>query len=371
VLAACGGSGAPTSPGGASLSLAIVGGADQTGPVGTELPAAIVVRVVDTKTQAPASGQLVNFVVVEGGGSVFAGSAQTNAQGEARERWTLGTKLGAQALEARAVDQTTGEAITFARITGTATAGPITQLFPNPRGALALLNTDFDLHAAIDSAFDSFGNRVTGYPLAVTPSKSGAFTLSGTTLRATSEADILLTLASGSATINTTVRARRDLAPLVGTDGNYDCVGLGVGVGPWGPIADTLAQRWGQRDWKLVSWSATFVIDSVQRPSAYYDWLLWMTESGTGVWSTTAGSPTVQDTLHVVDRQPFWASDQRPDSLWLGQFPDSWARSDVPLVVLTRPNHYEGGGLCAAVGGYFAQSKSWVGRPGATVFGAP
>jgi hypothetical protein len=63
--------------------------------------------------------------VTEGGGSVIAGSAQTNADGEARERWTLGPTAGEQILEARAVDQSTGDPIVFGRIAATAIHGPV------------------------------------------------------------------------------------------------------------------------------------------------------------------------------------------------------------------------------------------------------
>ena len=39
-------------------------------------------------------GQVVNFRVTAGRGSVFAGVAVTDADGYARERWTLGTVAG-------------------------------------------------------------------------------------------------------------------------------------------------------------------------------------------------------------------------------------------------------------------------------------
>ena len=63
----------------------------------------------------PVSGVLINFVVTAGGGHVFAGSALTNANGEARERWTLGSEQE-NLLEARGVDQETGDAIVYATI---------------------------------------------------------------------------------------------------------------------------------------------------------------------------------------------------------------------------------------------------------------
>lgn len=103
--------------------LDIVSGDDQEARVGTELSSPLVVKVTDDDGR-PVRGQIVNFVVVSGGGSVFAGTAQTNEQGEARERWTLGTSTAAadsQRVEARAVDAATGAALVFATFSATAT----------------------------------------------------------------------------------------------------------------------------------------------------------------------------------------------------------------------------------------------------------
>ncbi|HZG41712.1 MAG TPA: hypothetical protein VEY93_02035, partial [Longimicrobium sp.] len=81
----------------------VVAGDLQSDTVGKELAQPLVVRVVDDRDR-PVRNQLVNFVVTAGGGSVFAGSSVTNAQGEARERWTLGPVAGdTQRVEARAV----------------------------------------------------------------------------------------------------------------------------------------------------------------------------------------------------------------------------------------------------------------------------
>jgi hypothetical protein len=92
----------------------VVSGDMQFATVGKELAQPLVVRVVDDRNR-PVKNQLVNFVVTAGGGSVFAGSSITNAQGEARERWTLGTVAGdTQRVEARAVDPATGQALVFA-----------------------------------------------------------------------------------------------------------------------------------------------------------------------------------------------------------------------------------------------------------------
>ena len=132
VLAAlsCGGDDTLTGPdsSGPPAAMTIVSGNEQSGTVGTELPAPVVVRVTDADG-LPVKGQIVNFRVVSGGGSVFAGAALTNDSGEARERWTLGTVAAEiQRLEARAVDPATGAALVFATFQAAAVAGAAAKL---------------------------------------------------------------------------------------------------------------------------------------------------------------------------------------------------------------------------------------------------
>src|SRR5712691_4013922 len=102
-----------------TLSLSVVSGDNQTAPPGTELPNPIVARVEDSRGH-PVKGQIVYFVVVSGGGSVFAGAAISGGDGIVQERWTVGFS-GSQQVEARAVDNQTGEKITFATFTATLT----------------------------------------------------------------------------------------------------------------------------------------------------------------------------------------------------------------------------------------------------------
>src|SRR3989454_4789121 len=102
---------APLQPS-APVSVQVVSGDLQSGPPGKELPNPLVVKVVDANG-LPQSGQLVNFRVTSGGGSVFAGAALTSLSGIAQERWTLGTNpADSQRVEARAVDNVTGQALT-------------------------------------------------------------------------------------------------------------------------------------------------------------------------------------------------------------------------------------------------------------------
>ena len=107
----------PTDSNVGPLSMSVVSGDGQEAPPGTELPNPLVVRVEDARGR-PVSGQIVNFRVVSGGGSVFAGAAISNRNGLAQERWTLGFG-GLQQLEARAIDPATGAPLTFAAFTAT------------------------------------------------------------------------------------------------------------------------------------------------------------------------------------------------------------------------------------------------------------
>src|SRR5688572_14226170 len=113
-----------TPPGGGTLNLEIAGGDEQIGEVAQPLPDPLVVRVRD-QAGRPVPGLVVNFVVVKGGGSVFAGSASTTAEGVAQERWTLGQSTrDSQQVEVRAVDGVTGEPQVYATFTATPRAGP-------------------------------------------------------------------------------------------------------------------------------------------------------------------------------------------------------------------------------------------------------
>jgi hypothetical protein len=111
-------------PPGIPVSMEIVAGQDQSAEVGTELPTALLVRVRDSAGRV-VGNQIVNFRVVSGGGGLFAGVSITNDSGLAQDRWTLGTSTtDSQRVEARAVDPTTGEKLTFAVFRAVPLPGP-------------------------------------------------------------------------------------------------------------------------------------------------------------------------------------------------------------------------------------------------------
>lgn len=104
------------------LQLVMVSGDDQEGPAFEELPTPVVVRVLNERNGRGIRNQTVNFRIVEGGGSVFAGVARTGRDGIAQEFWTLGAP-GPQRLEARAVSSD-GEKQVFGVFTATALPQP-------------------------------------------------------------------------------------------------------------------------------------------------------------------------------------------------------------------------------------------------------
>src|SRR5690606_508721 len=88
IVASCGDSTAPP----VASELAVVGGDGQSGVAAQPLPQAVAV-VVRAGAGQPISGAPVDFEVTSGGGSVLPASVTSDAQGEARAVWTLGTDI--------------------------------------------------------------------------------------------------------------------------------------------------------------------------------------------------------------------------------------------------------------------------------------
>jgi hypothetical protein len=243
-----------TEPGSATL-VSIIAGGSQRAVVGEELPDAIVVRATNANSE-PVPDQLINFVVVTGGGSVFAGSALTNRLGEARERWTLGPTAGEQAIEARAIDQTSGDPIVFARVTATADPGPAMTMELSEIEHEMRIGDRLDV-AGLTTVLDQNGNVIGEAPISV--SAAPPFEIEGTTVASGVEHQGPITIQSGLASAILTLTVLRDLSALVGATGSYGCHGLMVrqngpeDTDPRGVVTD---------------YRGTFVVDSVLYPGA-------------------------------------------------------------------------------------------------------
>jgi hypothetical protein len=111
ILAACGKD--ATQPAPLVPELSIVAGDAQSDTVGKTLPTELAARLVDRQSGAPLGGRILNWVVIQGGGSVFAAQTQTAVDGTARQSWTLGPVAGSQKLVARWLNPETGEPVTL------------------------------------------------------------------------------------------------------------------------------------------------------------------------------------------------------------------------------------------------------------------
>lgn len=212
-LLAAGCNGEVVGGGGRPAAVLVVSGDLQTGTAGQELPQPLVVKVVDDAGK-PVRDQLVNFRVVSGGGSVFAGSALTNRDGIAQERWTLGTVAGdTQTVEARAVDTRTGAPIVFATFRAIARAAAPAQLAaenPDRTGtAGAALGAPLVVRVT-----DAHGNGVPGVPVAWTVTAGGGTVQAGGTTDATGRAQATWTLGAALGTPQGVQAAAAGLTPV-------------------------------------------------------------------------------------------------------------------------------------------------------------
>ncbi|HEX6042400.1 MAG TPA: Ig-like domain-containing protein, partial [Longimicrobium sp.] len=191
----------------------VVSGDLQTGTAGQELPQPLVAKVVDEGGR-PVRDQLVNFRVVSGGGSVFAGSAITNRDGIAQERWTLGTVAGdTQVVEARAVDTRTGAPIVFATFRAVARAAAPAQLAAeNPdRAGTAGAALPAPLVVRVT---DALGNGVPGTPVTWTVVSGGGTVQAGGTTDATGRAQAAWTLGGALGTAQGVQAVAAGLPPV-------------------------------------------------------------------------------------------------------------------------------------------------------------
>lgn len=163
-LTACADGGPTEATDDLSIELKVVSGSEQTALAGEELDHPLVVKVERwrgwgrRKHKAPKAHHLVNFVVVEGGGSVFAGAAMTSWKGIAQDWWTLGPEPGLNRLEVRSVDPYTGEQKVWAKFTATGVCPAVSvTLDPDTKDLFA--NETVHLAATFDAGE---GNTATG-----------------------------------------------------------------------------------------------------------------------------------------------------------------------------------------------------------------
>lgn len=131
--------------------LSIVEGNAQRDTVGRTLPVQLGAKLIDSATGQPLAGRVLNWIVVDGGGSVFATITQTGSQGLARNAFTLGHGAGAQKVVARYIDPETGDPVTLDTARAMATPDVAVQFLagfgpnPNPAGSNVLAVGDTGL----------------------------------------------------------------------------------------------------------------------------------------------------------------------------------------------------------------------------------
>ncbi len=166
-VTACGGGDKGTGPSRpAPAALAKIGGDGQTGPVAHPLAAPLLVRVTDVHGGA-AAGVAVAWSVVEGGGSVGAGSSATDSAGRASVSWTLGPAVGTNSARASVAG--------LPPVVFTATAAPwLTSIQPDTliEGRTATLTgTGFSARASEDTV------RIGGVRAEVTAASGTSLTI--------------------------------------------------------------------------------------------------------------------------------------------------------------------------------------------------
>lgn len=164
-------------------ALSVISGDAQSDTIGAMLTQPITVRLVAAEDSTPVAGASVSFVVVQPGcGRPFAGSAITNQDGRASERWELGTKAGSCTMEARAVD-VDGTPRVLASVTSTVRPGAPHSVSFNVAPVTMFLGNSLDTAALLTSATDRAGNATTAAlsvegPLSASTERSDTLTLS-------------------------------------------------------------------------------------------------------------------------------------------------------------------------------------------------
>jgi len=219
ILTACSSESNPTAPSTdvileQGVSLEIVQGDRQIAAVTDTLPDPCIVEVRAPGgaqgTGTPISGVLVNFVVTEGGGHVYAGSAITDSIGRAADLWILGTAAGDQQMEVRAVTSE-GTPVVYKTFEATAEPGPPAELDIDVNSIRAFVNQPVLLSDWI-TCEDQYGNAVRWTSGDVNITTDHEFiSIAGDTLISNSEAESTVRLSVGDLSIESPLYIITDL----------------------------------------------------------------------------------------------------------------------------------------------------------------
>jgi hypothetical protein len=101
---------------GSPATLRVLSGNGQFGTIGTALPNALTVGVADSYGNPVGAGASVSFAVTGGGGSVSPATVTTGTDGRASTTWTMGPRVGGNALSASATGLTSTTATATASV---------------------------------------------------------------------------------------------------------------------------------------------------------------------------------------------------------------------------------------------------------------
>jgi hypothetical protein len=264
-----------------------ISGDGQTASAGTALPDSLVMQVVDAAGQ-PVPGVEVTWQALRGGGTVSPARATTNAAGQVKTQWTVGTAAGSEQM-ARAV--LTG--VTPGAFRATVTAAPATRVVVAPDS----VRLDQPGNTAVLTALltDAYGNPASG-TVAWTSLDPAVASVSGAGL-------VTAVASSGSARIEARLGSLVDTARVV-VQAQPTSLAFVSNPDTLRSLGDTVTLRVEARDQSgnlvpagLVVWSVLDVgvvgVDSLGRVSAV----------GPGSARVVARSGDLSDTALVVVRQ--------------------------------------------------------------------
>jgi Big-like domain-containing protein/PKD domain-containing protein len=141
-------------------------GDGQSAQAGAELSAPLVVRVLDGQGN-PVVGRAVTWVVGAGGGSVTPQNTTTDAQGKASTRWTLGSSVGTNTVNAVV------SGVGTATFSATATAGSVSASQSRVTVSDGSITAGSETSTITVRVRDANGTGVSGVSVSVSSSGSG------------------------------------------------------------------------------------------------------------------------------------------------------------------------------------------------------
>ena len=344
-----------------------VSGDAQVGTVATGLPNPLVVAVLDDRGE-PMSGQVVQWVVTAGGGTVATTSATTDASGSTQTRATLGPQAGNHTFEARAAGLT-GSPVVF---TATAVASSVNNVTVSPATKTLVAGDTATLTATARDAAN-----------AVIPAVAFAWSSSDSTIAKVNGTGLVTARLVGVATISATANGKSGSASVSVSAGGAAALSGWSGSGQSGlvgaPLRDSLFAHVTDRGQNPVSgvtvqWVVTSGGGSVNPVTAVSDarglaatrWTLGSlvsTQTVEARASTLSGSPVIfiaSGSNGIAVRKTWIGGDASDPTNW--SVAGNWqpagvpAASDTAVIPGSAPNQPSIGGVNPIVGGLIVQS---------------